>query len=57
MPQKARKTRQELIEQEGRIKYTINNLKNGRIRNAQEASRIYNIPPITLRDWMKGHLS
>ena len=57
MPQKARKTRQELIEQEGRIKYAINDLKDRKIHTPQEASRKYNVPPTTLRDRMKGHLS
>ena len=57
MPRKARKTRQELREQEGRIECAINDLKNGKICKVQEASRIYNVPPSTLRDRMKGHQS
>jgi hypothetical protein len=57
MPRKARKTRQELIEQEGRIECAINDLKNRKIRKVQEASSIYNVPPTTLHDQIKGHLS
>ena len=57
MPRKARKTRQELREQGGRIECAINDPKNGKICTVQEASRIYNVPPSTLRDRMKGHQS
>jgi hypothetical protein len=46
-----------LREQEGRIECAINDLKNGKICKVQEASRIYNVPPSTLRDRMKGHQS
>jgi ABC-type sulfate/molybdate transport systems ATPase subunit len=57
MPQKARKSRQELLEQEGRIECTINNLKNGRIHKIEEAIQIYNLPPTTLHAQLNGHAS
>lgn len=57
MPRKPRKTKQELIEQEGRIKYAIRDLKNGKISNIEQAIHAYNLPPQTLRDRLKGHPS
>jgi hypothetical protein len=54
MPRKARKTKQELIEQEGRIQCAINDLKNKKIPNPRQAALIYNLPPQTLYDRLKG---
>lgn len=54
MPRKARKAKQELIEQEGRIQCAINDLKNKKIPNPCQAALIYNLPPQTLYDRLKG---
>ena len=54
MPRKARKTKQELIELEGRIQCAINDLKNKKIPNPRQAALIYNLPPQTLYDRLKG---
>jgi hypothetical protein len=39
---------------EGKIQLAISDLKNGRISNIREATRIYDIPRTTLRDRLKG---
>ncbi|KAL3713144.1 hypothetical protein TMatcc_001847 [Talaromyces marneffei ATCC 18224] len=39
---------------EGKIQLAISDLKNGRILNIREATRIYDIPRTTLRDRLKG---
>ncbi|EEA20812.1 hypothetical protein TMatcc_000803 [Talaromyces marneffei ATCC 18224] len=39
---------------EGKIQFAISDLKNGRILNIREATRIYDIPRTTLRDRLKG---
>ncbi|EED11995.1 pogo transposable element, putative [Talaromyces stipitatus ATCC 10500] len=39
---------------EGKIQLAISDLKNGRISNIREATRIYDIPCTTLRDRLKG---
>jgi hypothetical protein len=39
---------------EGKIQLAISDLKNGRISNIREATRIYEIPRTTLRDRLKG---
>jgi hypothetical protein len=57
MPRKARKSKQELIEQEGRIECAILDSKNQKIRNPRQAALHYNLPPQTLRDRLKGHQS
>ena len=54
MPRKARKTKKELIEQEGRLQCALNDLKNQKISNPRQAALIYNLPPQTLRDRLKG---
>jgi hypothetical protein len=57
MPRKARKSKQELIEQEVRIECAILDLKNQKIRNPHQAALHYNLPPQTQRDRLKGHQS
>ncbi|EED11996.1 conserved hypothetical protein [Talaromyces stipitatus ATCC 10500] len=39
---------------EGRIQLAVSDLKNGRISNIREVTRIYDIPRTTLRDRLKG---
>jgi hypothetical protein len=55
MPRKTRKTKQELVEQEGRIQCAIQDLKDGKIRSTEQAIRVYNLPASTFRDRLKGH--
>ena len=39
---------------EGKIQLAISDLKNGRISNIREATRIYDVRRTTLRDPLKG---
>lgn len=57
MPRKARQTNQNLVEQEGRIEYVIQDLKNGRFQKIAPAARAYNIHLNTLRGRLNGRHS
>jgi hypothetical protein len=57
MPRKPRKSKQELKEQEGRVECAICDLNSGKFSNIEQAIRAYNLPPQTLRDWLKGRPS
>jgi hypothetical protein len=48
MPPIRKKNQKNLEEQEGRILLAISDLKNGRILRVAQATRIYNIPYMTL---------
>jgi hypothetical protein len=55
MPQKPRQSRQNLVEQEGRIQLAIQALKKREIPSARQAAEVFNVPRSTLRDRLKGH--
>jgi predicted HTH domain antitoxin len=55
MPPKPRQSRQNLIEQEGRIQLAIQALKKRKISSARRAAEVFNMPRSTLRDCLKGH--
>lgn len=57
MPRKARKTNQNLVEQEGRIQCAIQDFKNGKFPKIAPAVRAYNIHPNTLRGRLQGQES
>lgn len=54
MPRNNRRSRQELIEQEGRIQLAINALKNHEIASVRRAAAVFNVPRGTLRDRLQG---
>ena len=54
MPPKARKTKRDLIEQEGRIQCAIQDIKNGKFQKIAPAARAYKIHPNTLRGRLHG---
>ena len=57
MPRKPRKTKQELIEQEGRVECAIRDWNSRKFFNIEQAIRAYNLPPQTLHDQLKGRPS
>jgi phage antirepressor YoqD-like protein len=46
--------RQKLIEQEGRIEFAIQAIKNHTITSIREAARVFDVPRTTLQDRLKG---
>jgi hypothetical protein len=55
MPPKPRQSRQNLVEQKGRIQLAIQALKKREISSARRAAEVFNVPRSTLRDRLKGH--
>ncbi|CEL10896.1 hypothetical protein ASPCAL14003 [Aspergillus calidoustus] len=56
MPRKSRQSRQNLVEQEGRIQLAIKALENYDIPSIRRAAQVFNVPNSTLQDRMQGHL-
>jgi hypothetical protein len=56
MPQKQRQSRQNLVEQEGRLQLAIQALKRHEIQSIRRAAEVYNVPRSTLQDRLSGHL-
>jgi hypothetical protein len=54
MPPIRKKDPLKRVQIEGKIQLAISDLKNGKISNIREATRIYDIPRTTLRDRLKG---
>jgi hypothetical protein len=54
MPLKVCKIIRNLAEQEGRILLAILALKKNEISTVTRAAQIFNVPCLTLRDWLKG---
>ncbi len=57
MPPIRSKTKQDSIQQEGRIELAIKAIQNETISSISAAARTYSIPRSTLRDRVKGRLS
>ena len=55
MPRKVYKTKQDLVEQEGRLQLALQALNRDQIRSIKEAARVFNVPYTTLYDRSKGH--
>ncbi|CEL10571.1 hypothetical protein ASPCAL13688 [Aspergillus calidoustus] len=56
MPPKSRQSRQNLVEQEGRIQLAIKALKNCEILSIRRVAETFNVPYTTLSDQLSGHL-
>jgi hypothetical protein len=54
MPPIRHEKRQKLIEQEGRIEFAIQAIKNHTIASIREAARVFDVPRTTLQDRLKG---
>jgi hypothetical protein len=54
MPRKARQSRSNLVEQEGRIQLAIQALKNYKVTTIHQATVVFSVPLSTLHNHMKG---
>jgi hypothetical protein len=54
MPRKARQSRSNLVEQEGRIQLAIQALKNREVTTIRRAAVVFSVPLSTLHNRMKG---
>jgi hypothetical protein len=54
MPPKARQSKRNLVEQEGRIQLAIQALKRHEISSGRRAAEVFNVPESTLRARLKG---
>ena len=55
MPPKQKRSRQKLVEQEGRIQLALSALKKEEITSIRRAVAVFEVPRETLRDRLKGH--
>jgi hypothetical protein len=56
MPPKARQSKRNLVEQEGRIQLAVHALNHHEIQSTCQAAEVFNIPETTLQARLKGQL-